>query len=273
MNNAEREKTAWARTEPMEEVRNKLRFRAHYLDIPMRNVPAGTPIKPSKELADTVNEIMNIWISRGGDPEAPDIKYVKRVVARYLVSCRTGKPQLNKPNKACTVPEQKALFKIIRERRSIRIWTAKKVSHKLIEQTLDAGCWAPCSCNRQGSHYIVVEDKKDRDFIAKQSNVKEVIYAPVVILLGYDSRAVAAAEGVNLNGAASAQNIVLAAHALGLGTCWYFKYALQKQEIRDYFNVPGPITLLSMILMGWPADFPEPPARMPLKEMIHYGRF
>jgi len=273
MDNAEREKIAWARTEPMEVVRNKLHFRAHHIDASTRNAPAGTSLKLPKEMADTVNEIMKIWISRGGDPEAPDIKYIKRVVKRHLVYCKIGKSMLNKPNKPCSALEQKALLKIIRERRSTRIWTPKKVSRKLIERVLDAGRWAPSSCNRQGHHFIVVDKKRELDFLTTQPIADELKYAPVAILVGYDSRAVVALEGVNLNAAAATQNILLAAHAFGLGACWIFKYALQKKELRDFFNVPEPIILTSVILMGWPADYPEAPARMPLKEMIHYGRF
>ena len=275
METVEKEKLEWARTEPMEVVRNQLRMRAHGIDATMRSVPAGSPVKLPKELADTVNEIMKIWISRGGDPNAPDIKYIKRIVKRHLICCKAGKTILDKPNKACTALEQKVLFKIIRERRSIRSWTSKKVSRKLIEHVLDAGRWAPSSCNRQGSHYIVVDGKRELDFLSKQPGAGELKYAPVIILLGYDNRAVVAQEGVDLNAAASTQNILLAAHALGLGACWCFCYkcVVQKKEVRDYFNIPEPIILTSVLLMGWPADYPEPPARKPLKEMIHYGRF
>jgi hypothetical protein len=61
---------------------------------------------------------------------------------------------------------------------------------------------------------------------------------------------------------------MLQAHALGLGTCWIG--GLDRKAIADVLKVPEHIDIVGLLTVGFPAEEPEPPARKPLGEIVHY---
>ena len=64
------------------------------------------------------------------------------------------------------------------------------------------------------------------------------------------------------------QNMVLMAHALGLGAVWLTFTETRKRRIRDHFEVPSHINIVSNVAIGWPAVNPIPPGRMELEEVL-----
>jgi hypothetical protein len=61
---------------------------------------------------------------------------------------------------------------------------------------------------------------------------------------------------------------MLQAHALGLGTCWIG--GLDRKAIADTLKVPEHIEIVGLLTVGFPDEGPEPPARRPLAEIVHY---
>ena len=75
------------------------------------------------------------------------------------------------------------------------------------------------------------------------------------------------------DGSAATQNILLAAHGLGIGSCWIAgdkkDYA---PEVADILGVPAGFRLISLVALGYPAEQPQK-AKRPLSEVLHWERF
>lgn len=75
------------------------------------------------------------------------------------------------------------------------------------------------------------------------------------------------------DGSAATQNILVAAHSLGLGACWIAgdkkEYA---QPLAKILGVPAEFRLVSLVALGYPAQLPEKEKRS-LSEVLHWERF
>lgn len=69
--------------------------------------------------------------------------------------------------------------------------------------------------------------------------------------------------------AASVQNLLLAAHAEGLGACWFCAPLFCPDRVREVLGAPQNVEPQALITLGCPAEKPEPPPRKPLKSVIH----
>jgi len=171
------------------------------------------------------------------------------------------------------------VFEAIKSRRSVRAFTHEPVSDKEVKQLIDAARWAPSAGNIQPWEFVVVRDPQikhglsaaalDQTFIEEASVVIVVCANQLRSARGYGSR------GVNLyclqDTAAATQNMLLAARALGLATCWVG--AFQEEEARRVLNIPNNIRPVAIIPVGHPAEKPEAPERRPLREIIHREAF
>jgi coenzyme F420-0:L-glutamate ligase / coenzyme F420-1:gamma-L-glutamate ligase len=66
--------------------------------------------------------------------------------------------------------------------------------------------------------------------------------------------------------AAAIQNMLLTAHSLGLGACWYCAPAFCKQTVRQTLNIPQNVEPSALILLGYPAESPPAPMKKPAKD-------
>ncbi len=161
----------------------------------------------------------------------------------------------------------------IRERRSVRAYRDEPVPAELIGRVLDAARWAPSAVNSQPWHFVVVREREGREFLSKHSRLlfvrnRHVADAPVVIILcGDPRRSRWFREDCTLAGA----NIMLAAHSLGLGTCWIGLF--DAEPIKEHFGIPEHLEIVGLITMGYPEEVPAPPPRLPLEKVVHFERF
>jgi len=144
----------------------------------------------------------------------------------------------------------------ILSRRSIRRYTSQKVSDQLIKELLEAAMSAPSANNEQPWHFIIIDDRNILGEIPKfhpySGMLKE---APVAILVCVDLDV--GKEGfLAQDGSAATENILIAAHAKGLGAVWLGIYPLKERitGIRKLLNIPDRILPLSLISIGYPAE-------------------
>ncbi len=171
------------------------------------------------------------------------------------------------------------VFKAIKTRRSIRAFTNEKVSEEEVQKLIDAARHAPSAGNIQPWEFVIVRapQRKHRLAVAalEQTFIEE---APVVIVvcaneaqsgLGYGTRG--AALYCLQDTAAATQNILLAACALGLGTCWVG--AFYEDEARKVVNVPRGMRPVAIVPVGHPAEKPSPRPKKSVTEIIHSETF
>lgn len=159
------------------------------------------------------------------------------------------------------------VLRAIRERRSVRAFRPDPVERDKLDAILDAGRWAPSGKNTQPWRFVVVESAGKRAELAKLVPQRNMIgSAPVTIAVlldraaGYDE--LKDAQGIG----ACAQNILLAAHALGLGACWIGR--ARDREVGAVLGAREGEELMMLIPVGYPAEAPSPRERHPLSELV-----
>jgi len=171
------------------------------------------------------------------------------------------------------------LFEAIKTRRSIRAFTREEISDREIEKILDAARWAPSAGNIQPWIFVVVKDPGTKRRLSEAALSQFFIEeAPVVIVVCADqerSRRGYGSRGANLyciqDTAAATQNILLAAHALGLGACWVG--AFNEEEVRLILKIPRGIRPVAIVPIGHPAEKPRTIFKRPLSEVIRRKTF
>ena len=159
----------------------------------------------------------------------------------------------------------------IRERRSIRSYHSKAVPEDKLTQILEAGRWAPSADNSQPWKFIVVKDDEVKNQLARAATYGRFLaQTPVAIAVVIDPRA---SNHPVEDGAAATQNMLLAAHALGLGTCWIGSYGSDYEvTAKEILGIPRDSRLLSLISLGYPAESPRK-GRVELSELVCYDRY
>ncbi len=144
----------------------------------------------------------------------------------------------------------------IRSRRSIRKYTEGTISEEQLRQILEAGRWAATKGNKQPWKFIILQDRAVRDELATTLTTgKFLSQAPVGIAVTINTDNSPEAP---LDGAAATQNMLLAAHALGLGACWISAYdTASENEAKRILHIPDDERLLSVVSLGHPAEAPQ----------------
>jgi coenzyme F420-0:L-glutamate ligase / coenzyme F420-1:gamma-L-glutamate ligase len=189
----------------------------------------------------------------------------------------------------------------IQERRSIRRYSSQPVSAERVERLLTAATWAPSAHNRQPWRFAVVRapdaknllalamgDKLRADRLAdgdapavvEQDTARSytrLTSAPVVIIAcltmadmdAYpDTRRKKAEYLMAVQSVAMAlQNLLLAAHAEGLGACWMCAPLFCSDAVRDALDLPTEWEAQAVVTLGYPANAGKPPNRHELSRI------
>lgn len=174
--------------------------------------------------------------------------------------------------------EARAILTAIRERRSVKRVRPDPVPRELIERVLEAAVWAPNHHLTQpwrffvltGAARLALGDVLARD-PALSPDKREVIRqkplrAPVVVAVAVEPDPNRPLLDEIAAGAAAIQNMLLAAHALGLGAIWRTGRAIDDPAVKAFFGLSDRAVLLGFVYLGFPAAVPEPPARRPASD-------
>jgi len=190
----------------------------------------------------------------------------------------------------------------IKERRSVRKYSQRPIPHEVLRKILEAAAWAPSAHNAQPWRFIIItsaekkrglagamaklwlqdlkrdgEPLETRTAIAEDS-IERFANAPALVLacltmedmLKYPDEKRQKSErdlAVQSLGAAI-QNLLLAAHAMQLGACWYCAPAFCKEAVKQELKIPREVEPQALITIGYPAEKPEPPRRKPLAAFV-----
>lgn len=179
------------------------------------------------------------------------------------------------------------IFDAIRTRRSVRRFKDTPVEDEKLNAILEAVRQAPSWANRQCWRFVVVKDKATREKLSELSYVeaffgplgyktnpakKGIAEAPVVIVACADpsqSGTIWKQNYYMTDIGIAAQNLMLAARALGLGTV--FVGVFNEEALRDLLNIPAAIRVVGLFPIGYPLEEKaEGPGRKPLEEIVFY---
>jgi nitroreductase len=163
----------------------------------------------------------------------------------------------------------------IKERRSIRQFTDDPIGKDALEKLLDAARWAPTASNQQRRRFVVVTSPTVKELIKKFSPGIFVIPSAYIVICV--EKAPDAGTGADVSYLAdcaiAAQNILLAAYEMGIGSCLVL--AFSKTAVTEVLNLPENVEPLLVVTLGFPAESPKPPARRELSQIAfldEYGK-
>ena len=166
-------------------------------------------------------------------------------------------------------------LELLMTRRSIRKYRDTPVSEEAVEKILRAAMAAPSAGNEQPWHFVVIRDRDTMVRIAEvHPHAQMLKEAPLCIAVLADL-ALARYEGCWVQDTSAAtQNILLAAHALGLGAVWLGVHPVEGRErdVGEILRLPDGVECLSLLAIGHPDERPAPADRYE-PDRIHYERW
>jgi nitroreductase len=170
-------------------------------------------------------------------------------------------------------------------RRSVRAYTDKPLDRNVIEDLLGAAVQAPSAHNTQPWSFMLIQDRNRLESLSAEAKAHllseygdnplmdpyrdlltgeafDIFYgAPLLVTFCARAEPLNPVEQCFL----ATQNLMLAAHALGLGTCcigWALPF-LRQPEVKTELGIPEAVTPALPIIVGWPHETPEPTPRDP----------
>jgi len=196
---------------------------------------------------------------------------------------------------------------LIKNRRSVQNYLSKEVSTKVLFKILEAARWAPSAHNAQPWRFIVIKDHGVKQELARamasnwdkdmrkngvplekreslvETSVKRFTSAPVLVIAcltmedmdKYPDKRRQKIEYVMAvqSLAAAIENMLLAAYAEGLGSCWFCAPLFCQDVIRKVLKVPRYVEPQALVTLGYSAERLEPPPRKPLQKIVHQDRW
>jgi len=161
-------------------------------------------------------------------------------------------------------------------RRSIREYIPQAVPDKLVQELMAAAMQAPSAGNQQPWHFILVTERKQLNALAGVlpygQNLK---VAPLGVTVCADLELDKYPGHWVQDCSAATQNLLLAAHAQGLGAVWLGVYPVEERVagVKQVLGLPGQVVPLCIVALGYPAAKPEPPSRRYDATRLHYNRW
>ena len=172
----------------------------------------------------------------------------------------------------------KIAIETIMTRTSIRSFTDRQVSADTIEMLLRAGMAAPTAVNKQPWHFVVINDRAVMDSLGgngRQSQMWKESTLAIVVCGDMEKALEGPAQDFWVQDCSAAtENILLAAHALGLGAVWTGCYPMEERmaNVSQGLNLPETVIPLCVIVMGYPNENPDPKDKWK-PENVTYNKF
>lgn len=203
--------------------------------------------------------------------------FAMTTVLMALAACSTQGTDESQEATAANKDNGQAAIENIMTRTSIRQYKDQPVEQEKIDIMLKAAMAAPTAVNLQPWHFIVITDKKTIGLLSG----KQPTNAPLLIAMCGDTDKTTMPDGkMKLpdfwvqDVSAATENLLLAAHALGLGAVWTGVYPAMERvaEVANVLNCPQNIVPVAVVRVGYPDEAPEPKNKFK-EENISYNKF
>jgi nitroreductase len=141
-------------------------------------------------------------------------------------------------------------------RRSIRKYTTQPVSDELVKELLQAAMSAPSASNQQDWQFVVVRSRQVLDELGRAHPYAPVRGAPLAIVVCGDLQRESHKGFWTQDCAAATENLLLAAHASGLGAVWCGCYPREERAagVAKVLGLPQDLVPLALVVIGYPAE-------------------
>lgn len=217
----------------------------------------------------SLNILLNAW-AENGYPSGPDISWARKMLKRYILWCSKEGKYITFPKMIDANPD-KNVFEVIRNRRSIRFWKKQPVLRTDIEKIIGAALYAPSVFHNMPFHFYVVENIPMAIIEGDSTDESLLQKAPIKLYVAMDERFYGEKHAPGLDAGMAIQNMLLAAHALGLGACVLYQCELIDQcRMQRLLNAPEYHTIYCVVVLGYPNEVPLPPGRARVRDVTSY---
>lgn len=181
-----------------------------------------------------------------------------------MVNCKSNGSTRPEAVASDSTATEQAVYQTILTRASVRQYQNKPVEKAKIEKLLRAGMAAPSAVDRRPWHLVVVTSRAKLEELAQKTpNASSAKSAPLAIVVCGDMNK--ALEGNShdfwiQDCSAVSENILLEAHAMGLGAVWTGTYPSQERcaAVREVLGLSEDLVPLNTIVIGYPAENAQP---------------
>jgi nitroreductase len=169
------------------------------------------------------------------------------------------------------------VFEAILKRRSIKKYKHKDIPFDHVATCVHAARYAPCAGNIFNLRFLVIKSEAQRKAIAEACMEQYWMQdAPIHLVVISETQKMERNYGTRgariytlHNAAAAAENCLLAATSLGLGSCWVG--AFDEEKIKDICNIPGQIDVQLVITLGYADEHPQVPPKRSIEDTLNFG--
>lgn len=180
---------------------------------------------------------------------------------------------------SAVMDKSEVVLENIMTRTSVRAYEKDKpIEKEKVEKLLRAGMAAPTAVNKQPWHFMVLDDRNAIDaYAAVNPNKEKMEQSPLIIVVCGDMTKAMEGEARQFwiqDTSAATENILLAAHAMGLGAVWTALYPSQERvdAAKQVLELPDQIIPLCSVVIGYPAETPEPKDKWQ-ESNVSYNKF
>lgn len=159
----------------------------------------------------------------------------------------------------------------IETRRSVREYTGEAVTEEELDRLIMAARWAPSGLNNQPWRFMKVTDRSLIDGLSELTKYRGVVSgAEALIAVFLDSREMYDRTKDLQSSGAALQNILLAAHEMGLGACWLGEILKRREEAEELLKVSGDLEMVALVALGRPVARERVGVRHPMEDILVY---
>jgi nitroreductase len=157
----------------------------------------------------------------------------------------------------------------IRNRRSIREFLGQPVESELLQKIITAGIWAPSGLNNQPWRFVIIRDHEIINKLSTQTSYAHIVQgAPALIAVYLDREIMYDTVKDHQAAGACIQNMLLAAHELGLGAVWLGQILKNKDHVNAILQLKDQYDLMALLAIGYPQHRNQQSRRQPLTDFI-----
>lgn len=160
-----------------------------------------------------------------------------------------------------------SLLNVIFGRRSIRRYKSEPIPDPILRNILEAGRLAPSADNAQPWHFIVVTESRIKERLSRgrwNRFIKDA--AATVVGCGYTYN-----EWSTVDVTIALENMVIAAEAQGVGSCWIGDF--EEEKVKELLGIPEDLKIVALVSFGYPAEKPSPTNKKSLETIVHFNKF
>lgn len=161
------------------------------------------------------------------------------------------------------------LLEGIRTRRSIRKYTDQPVTREQLREIIKAGTMAPSGLNNQPWRFVTVQNTEILHKLAALTKYSHIIEkAPAAVAVFIDRDAMYHETKDHQSMGACIQNMLLAAHGMGLGGVWLGEILKSSKQVRELCGLTEQYELMAVVTLGYPAGKGGVADRRPAEDVI-----